>query len=81
MPKRARSPEESEQQPSGSFIDLLEYIRPAFFAMLFFMNLVHGFTSPAAIVITLNGQGRLMVSQLSHLIEFLDYLTNINPLI
>jgi hypothetical protein len=65
MPKRARSPEEPEEQSSGSFIDLLEYIRPAFFALMFFMNLVHGFSSPAVIVISLNGQGRLMVSQFS----------------
>jgi len=62
MPKRARSPEEPDQ-PSGSFIDLLEHIRPAFLAMVFFMHLLHGFNSPAMIVITLNTQGRLMVSQ------------------
>ena len=58
MPKRARSPEEQDQ-PSGLYVDLLEFIQPAFWAMLFFMFLTRGFDQPGLIVSVLNGQGRL----------------------
>ena len=61
MPKRARSPEEPNPS-SGVFVDLLEFIRPAFWALLFFMFLNNPFTQPGLIVSVLNGQGRLMVS-------------------
>jgi len=61
MPKRARSPEEPNP-PSEVFVDLLEFIRPAFWALTFFMFLANPFTQPGLIVSVLNGQGRLMVS-------------------
>jgi len=63
MPKRQRSPQEPEEPDCSSWptVDLLEFIRPAILAMLFFMYLVDGLSNPALVTLVLNGQGRLMV--------------------
>jgi len=63
MPKCQRSPQEPEEPDRSSWptVDLLEFIRPAILAMLFFMYLVDGLSNPALVTLVLNGQGRLMV--------------------
>ena len=63
MPKRQRSPEEPEEPDRSSWptVDLLEFIRPAILAMLFFMYLMDGLSNLALVTLVLNGQGRLMV--------------------
>jgi hypothetical protein len=59
MAKRKRT--DSPNRSSWSTVDLLEFIRPALLAMLFFMHLSDGFSNQALMVIVLNGQGRMMV--------------------
>ena len=51
-----------ENKDSWPHIDLLEFIRPAILAMLFFMSLADGFRQPGLIINVLNGQARFMVS-------------------
>jgi hypothetical protein len=51
-----------ENEDSWPHIDLLEFIRPAILAMLFFMSLADGFRQPGLIINVLNGQARFMVS-------------------
>jgi hypothetical protein len=51
-----------ENEDSWPHLDLLEFIRPAILAMLFFMSLADGFRQPGLIINVLNGQARFMVS-------------------
>ena len=51
-----------ENEDSWPHIDLLEFIRLAILAMLFFMSLADGFRQPGLIINVLNGQARFMVS-------------------
>src|SRR5713101_824700 len=51
-----------ENEDSWPHINLLEFIRPAILAMLFFMSLTNGFRQPGLIIHVLNGQARFMVS-------------------
>jgi hypothetical protein len=59
MAKRKRS--DSPNCSLWSTVDLLEFIRPAILAMLFFMMLADGLGNAPLVVVVLNGQGRLMV--------------------
>jgi hypothetical protein len=59
MAKRKRS--DSPNRSLWSTVDLLEFIRPAILAMLFFMMLADGLGNAPLVVVVLNGQGRLMV--------------------
>lgn len=54
-----------EDQSTWPRIDLLEFIRPAILAMLFFMMLADGLRQPGLIIHVLNGQARFMVSPFS----------------
>jgi len=60
MAKRKRT--DSPNRSLWSTVDLLEFIRPALLAMLFFMYLSDGLSNAPLVVIVLNSQGRLMVS-------------------
>jgi hypothetical protein len=60
MAKRKRA--DSPNRSLWSTIDLLEFIRPALLAMLFFMLLSDGLGNAPLVVLVLNGQGSLMVS-------------------
>ena len=51
-----------ENEDSWPHLDLLEFIRLAILAMLFFMSLADGFRQPGLIIHVLNGQARFMVS-------------------
>jgi hypothetical protein len=53
---------DDEDRSSWPRIDLLEFIRPAILAMLFFMTLADGMRQPELIIHVLNGQARFMVS-------------------
>ena len=59
MAKRKRS--DSPDRSRWSTVDLLEFIRPALLAMLFFMFLSDGLSNAPLVVIVLNGQSPLMV--------------------
>jgi len=59
MAKRQRSL--SPDRSQWGTVDLLEFIRPAFLAFIFFMHLAQGFSNPALMVIVLNGQSQLIV--------------------
>ena len=60
MPKQQCSPEEPDHS-LWSMVDLLEFICPAFLALLFFMSLTNGLNDQNLIILVLNGQGHLMV--------------------
>ena len=51
-----------ENEDLWPHLDLLEFIRPAILAMLFFMSLADGFRQPGLIIHVLNGQAWFMVS-------------------
>ena len=53
---------DDEHQSTWPHIDLLEFVRPAILAMLFFMSLADGMRQPGLIIHVLNGQARFMVS-------------------
>ena len=63
-----------ENEDSWPHIDLLEFIRPAILAMLFFMSLADGFRQPGLIIHVLNGQARFMVSARLLFLLFCVYL-------
>lgn len=52
---------DDDDQTDWPHIDLLEFIRPAILAMLFFMTLADGMRQPELIIHVLNGQARFMV--------------------
>jgi len=54
-----------DDKDSWPHLDLLEFIRPAIWAMLFFMTMADGLRQPDLIVHVLNGQARFMVSLIS----------------
>ena len=60
MPKQRCLPKEPDRL-SWSMVDLLEFIRLAFLALLFFMTLTNGLNDQNLVVMVLNGQGHLMV--------------------
>src|SRR6266567_3219548 len=62
-----------ENEDSWPHIDLLEFIRLAILAMLFFMSLADGFRQPGLIIHVLNGQARFMVS--ARLLYFSSFCT------
>jgi hypothetical protein len=59
-----------EDKDTWSRLNLLEFIRPAILAMLFFMMLADGMRQPELIIHVLNGQARFMVC-LSSIVFFL----------
>jgi hypothetical protein len=59
MAKRKRA--DSPNRSLWSTIDLLEFIRPALLAMMFFMLLSDGLGNAPLVVVVLNSQGSLMV--------------------
>jgi hypothetical protein len=59
MAKRKRS--DSPDRSTWSSVDLLEFVRPAIMAMLFFMVLIGGLGNAPLVALTLNGQGHFMV--------------------
>jgi hypothetical protein len=59
MAKRKRA--DSPNRSLWSSIDLLEFIRPAILAMMFFILLSDGLGNAPLVVVVLNGQGSLMV--------------------
>jgi len=66
-------------EASWPHIDLLEFIRPAILAMLFFMMLADGFRQPGLIIHVLNGQARFMVSSIFFFTSlFCSYLFNLS---
>jgi hypothetical protein len=60
MAKRKRA--DSPNRSLWSTIDLLEFVRPALLAMLFFMLLSDGLGNAPLVVVVLNSQCSLMVS-------------------
>src|SRR6266700_5997007 len=63
-----------DNEDSWPHLDLLEFIRPAILAMLFFMSLADGFHQPGLIINVLNGQARFMVSARLLFLLFCAYL-------
>src|SRR6266446_5564777 len=64
-----------ENEDSWPHLDLLEFIRLAILAMLFFMSLANGFRQPGLIIHVLNGQARFMVS--ACLLSFSSFCTHL----
>jgi hypothetical protein len=62
MAKRKRS--DSPDCSSWSSVDLLEFVQPAFMALLFFMVLIEGLGNAPLVTFALNGQGHFMVHAL-----------------
>jgi hypothetical protein len=67
---------DSPDRSSWSSVDLLEFVRPALMALLFFMVLVEGLGNAPLVMFVLNGQGHFMVHA-SHFFSFCYlFLTN-----
>jgi hypothetical protein len=62
MAKRKCS--DSPDRSSWLSVDLLEFVRPPFMVLLFFMVLVEGLGNAPLVTFALNGQGHFMVCTL-----------------